>query len=277
MPVKAEITEEQVSDYIKTRRDPRWAMLTAPFPEDQIEKLPKQVKKDDNDRGNCAKGSRYSADGTFCGKYHARSVHLDYVGHAGLTMRLNDAVGPENWDWEPMVYHPSGAPGIVDGGMWIRLTILGVTKKGYGDAQGKSGHNAIKEVIGDALRNAGMRFGIGTYLWSKSDHAANLHVDPEPPARDAQIPGDGQVEENREARLLDEARSRIIAAHAVLEPQLSPEARNAKIRTLLVERKYDSSVVADLNDLASELELQAKTGETPTDEAPADPATGEKA
>ena len=27
----------------------------------------------------------------------------------------------------------------------------------------------MKETIGDAIRNAAMRFGVGTYLWSKSD------------------------------------------------------------------------------------------------------------
>jgi hypothetical protein len=241
-------------------RDPRWAMLSARFPEDQIEKLPKQVKKDDQDRGNCVRGSRYSADGVFCGKYHARSVHLDYVGHAGITMRLNEAVGPENWDWEPMVFHPSGAPFIDNGGMWITLTILGVTKKGYGDAGDKRGHNATKEVIGDALRNAAMRFGVGTYLWSKSDHAANLHVDPEPEDPNPPQPApQGQPEENREARLLDEARARVLAAHIALIPDLAPSERNGAIAKLIREMGLNSGSVSDLNDLAADLETPPET------------------
>lgn len=165
-------------------RDPRWEALTAPFPADWIEKLPKQVRRGDEDRDRCEdtpRGRRVSADGHFCGGWHARSVHLDYVGHAGITMRLNDAVGPENWEWEPMATSPEGLP-LMGREFWIRLTILGVTKYGVGDD-----YRSGKEAIGDALRNAAMRFGIGTYLWSKSDMAHNLATfaepdpDPEPP------------------------------------------------------------------------------------------------
>lgn len=265
-PDQPELTEKQVLDYLAKHRDPRWAALTARFEADQIEKLPKQVRKDDQDRGECKRGSKYSADGTFCGKYHARSVHLDYVGHAGITMRLNDTVGPENWDWEPMAWHPSGIPGIVDGGMWIRLTILGVTKKGYGDAQGKSGHNATKEIIGDALRNAALRFGIGTYLWSKSEHAEALHVDPEPETANANVPGGNEVEENREQRLLAEARDRVLRAHTDLIPDLSPQRRNQEIAKLIHDMGLKSDSVADLNTLATDLETPpASDGAAPQD------------
>jgi hypothetical protein len=45
------------------------------------------------------------------------------------------------------------------------LTIAGVTRLGYGHADGKQGPDAVKETIGDALRNAGMRFGVGLDLW----------------------------------------------------------------------------------------------------------------
>ena len=62
--------------------------LRKPFPPEMVGKLPKQVQKDDRDRGKCEPGSRYSADGSYCGGYHARSVHLDYVGHAAVTDRL---------------------------------------------------------------------------------------------------------------------------------------------------------------------------------------------
>jgi hypothetical protein len=71
-----------------------------------------------------------------------------------------------------------------DGGMWIRLTICGVTRLGYGDAQGKTGGNATKERIGDALRNAAMRFGAALDLWHKGDlheaEEAKVEVKAEP-------------------------------------------------------------------------------------------------
>ncbi|AOY72015.1 hypothetical protein ARZXY2_2484 [Arthrobacter sp. ZXY-2] len=148
----------------------RLELLAKPFAPDEIEKLPKQVRKNDDDRGKCERGSRYSADGYFCGGWHARSMHLDYVGHAGITDRLN-AVDPL-WHWEPFALTPAGTPLLSDGGMWGRMTVLGVTRIGFGDPGRNSGPNAIKETIGDFIRNAAMRFGVGTYLWSKSEAAA---------------------------------------------------------------------------------------------------------
>lgn len=147
-------------------------LLREPFPPHQINKLPKPtpaqtdaVKKDYKQGFRCEE----------CGQWHARGVvHLDYVGHAALTDRLLQA--DPAWNWEPLAVGPDGYP-VIDknGGMWIRLTVCGVTRLGYGDAQGKAGGNAIKECIGDALRNAAMRFGAALDLW----HKGELHVDEE--------------------------------------------------------------------------------------------------
>ena len=101
------------------------------------------------------------------GWHHPKAIHLDYVGHAALTDRLLDA--DPKWNWEPVAFGPDGNPLMVNGGLWIRLTVDGVTRLGYGDAQQKQGHNAIKEAIGDALRNAAMRFGAALDLWHKGD------------------------------------------------------------------------------------------------------------
>lgn len=156
-----------------------WDRLARPFPEDEVEKLPRNVQRDDRDKGRCESGSRYSADGSFCGGWHARSVHLDYVGHAGITMRLNEVLTPGGWEWDPVARNEDGTPKITNGGLWINLRIMEiaedgieiwVSKLGYGDAPGKGG-DVTKELIGDALRNAAMRFGVATYLWSKSERA----------------------------------------------------------------------------------------------------------
>ncbi|ASN72021.1 hypothetical protein 7S2_28 [uncultured Caudovirales phage] len=132
--------------------------LREPFPERQVNKLPKPYKRD-SQKGQCRE----------CDGYHGLpAVHLDYVGHAALTDRLLE-VDPE-WNWEPFSVDEHGLP-LFDrhGGLWIRLTICGVTRIGYGDADGKSGANAVKEAIGDALRNGGMRFGAALDLWHKGD------------------------------------------------------------------------------------------------------------
>ena len=98
-------------------------------------------------------------------------VKLAYVGHAALTDRLL-SVDPL-WTWEPVANDSRGLPLLDEsGGLWIRLTICGVTRLGYGDAGDKKGCNAMKERIGDALRNAAMRFGAALDLW----HKGELHI-----------------------------------------------------------------------------------------------------
>lgn len=151
-------------------------LLRMPFPENQISKLPKPHKRD-SEKGKCLRkkdgGAAPDWQDHFCGGYHGLpAVHLDYVGHAALTDRLLDA--DLNWTWEPLSWGEDGLPQLdASGGMWIKLTVCGVTRIGYGSADGKSGGDAVKERIGDALRNAAMRFGAALELWHKGD----LHVE----------------------------------------------------------------------------------------------------
>lgn len=143
------------------------ARLLEPFAPSEIGLLPKAVSKD-TQKFQCRQGTQASADNKYCGGYHTRSVHLDFVGHAALTNRMLEA--DPHWSWEPMALTPAGLPQFDQfGGLWIKLTICGVTRLGYGDAPGKNGGNAVKEAIGDALRNAGMRFGAALDLWHKGD------------------------------------------------------------------------------------------------------------
>jgi hypothetical protein len=153
--------------------------LRAHFPSHQISKLPKPTaRQTDEVKANFKAGTRCKLCGAW---HHPDVVHLDYVGHAALTDRLLD-VDP-TWSWEPVAVDSNGVPLIdKDGGLWIRLTVCGVTRLGYGDAQGKTGGNAMKERIGDALRNAGMRFGAALDLWHKGElHVEEEDTSPAPP------------------------------------------------------------------------------------------------
>lgn len=101
-----------------------------------------------------------------------RFIELEYLGHAAVTDILL-AHDPE-WTWEPAAVDELDRPAVdrdKDGwprGLWIRLTIHGHTRLGYGTCPaGKQ--DAIKELIGDALRNAAMRFGVGLSLWAKEE------------------------------------------------------------------------------------------------------------
>lgn len=174
----AELPPEVITEMLNSL-----AKLREQFPPDMIEKLPKPIRK------GAWEGGR-SQRCHICHGYHVieDSIHLDYVGHANTTNRILD-VDPF-WEWEPLAYTEAGLP-LFDkvGGLWIKLTICGVTRLGYGD-----GPNP-KEIIGDAIRNAAMRFGVALDLWSKID----LHAE--------RNPGDGQTQTQRPSRQRDEVSS----------------------------------------------------------------------
>lgn len=144
------------------------ARLREPFPESEIRYLPRVWCKACRDsRAGCHHHDRQKC--RKCGN-NISSAHIDlrYVGHAEATNRLLN-VDPE-WSWEPAALDEKGLPQYdACGGLWIRLTVCGVTRLGYGHAEGKRGGDAVKEIIGDAIRNAGMRFGMALDLWTSSD------------------------------------------------------------------------------------------------------------
>lgn len=172
--------------------------LRAPFPPEAVGKLPKSTCRD------CSKSERKRCDRhqwvtrcQVCGNSHSSAMmHVDYVGHADVTDRLLSA--DPTWTWRPFTADEVAAlPPMFREGLWIHLTVGGVTRPGFGDADNKRGGNAVKEAIGDALRNASMRFGVALDLWAKGDREwmhAEKHGDPgqeagsldePPPARPA--------------------------------------------------------------------------------------------
>ena len=97
-------------------------------------------------------------------------VNLVYMGHAEVTLALID-IDPM-WTWEPLAYDPTtGGPLISTQGnrlvMWGRVTVHGKSIIGCGTCEARKGEPE-KELVGDMIRNAAMRFGIGTKLWSKA-------------------------------------------------------------------------------------------------------------
>lgn len=187
--------------------------LRMPFPANAISKLPKPTRRD-NPKGACK----------VCGGYHGLpAVHLDYVGHAALTDRLLDT--DPGWNWEPLALTSEGLPLFdASGGLWIKLSVGGMTRLGYGHALEKDYAEPgmrEKEVIGDALRNAAMRFGAALDLWHKGD----LHVEePDKEAQDKELDGlhaerarlaEEETEQARanEAKTLDAVYAKIAATN----------------------------------------------------------------
>jgi hypothetical protein len=142
-------------------------------------------------------------------------VRLAYVGHAALTNRLLDT--DPAWSWEPLALGPNGLPVLDEsGGLWIKLTVCGVTRLGYGDAGQKKGGDAMKERIGDALRNAAMRFGAALDLW----HKGELHQESSPDV-------DAIIKSISGALSMDILKTSYEAAMQMLDAQYHPAIKKA--------------------------------------------------
>lgn len=178
-------------------------LLRKPFEAHQISKLPKPTKKQTEEvRANFKAGIRCKECGAW---HHPDVVHLDYVGHAALTDRLLEA--DINWNWEPMAYTEQGLPHFDNtGGLWVKLTVCGQTRLGYGHAAAKNNQDPgarEKEVIGDALRNAAMRFGAALDLWHKGD----LHGPDEPEEKELPASVTDLLAQVQEATTKDELKN----------------------------------------------------------------------
>ena len=141
-------------------------LLREPFEACDIGKLPKPNKtQTELVKSNYKNGIRCK----ICGQWHHPDVeHLDYVGHAAITKRLIEC--DPQWSWKPLSLDEKGLPCLDKiGGLWIELTVCGAKMLGYGHSGTKQGGDAVKELIGDALRNAAMRFGAALNLWHKGE------------------------------------------------------------------------------------------------------------
>jgi hypothetical protein len=144
--------------------------LRRPFPPEAVGKLPRITCRACSQSQSRVCGEHRKSRCGECGAFLTSAhIHLDYVGHAAVTDRLLEV--DHEWTWAPMAHDDNGGPAFTHGGLWINLTVCGVTRPGFGDETNGTGP---KEIIGDAIRNAAMRFGVALDLWSKQDlHAGD--------------------------------------------------------------------------------------------------------
>lgn len=209
-------------------------LLRAPFPPNCISKLPKPTKaQTDAVKADFKKGIRCQLCGSW---HHPDVVHLDYVGHAALTDRLLDA--DPMWSWEPVAFK-DGLPAFdSSGGLWIKLTVCGVTRFGYGHAASKPNMDPgarEKEVIGDALRNAAMRFGAALDLWHKGDLHADEGETEKPAEKETPQPpeaGSQNATKANSRELFSELQKQRRACSSSVELQAWAAANAARIKSL---------------------------------------------
>jgi len=115
-------------------------------------------------------------DPKIVGTIPRNGINLAYVSHADITKILIE-VDPA-WSWKPVQW-VNGRPAInVENGtatMWGTLTLLGKSMLGVGSVRADK-QDLDKELVGDFLRNAAMRFGIALSLWSKQDWSDNTTI-----------------------------------------------------------------------------------------------------
>lgn len=187
------------------------------------------------------------------GKLPRAGIKLDYVGHAATTSRILE-VDPE-WTWKPMNVDEHGAPILtLQGlspqtkmGLWIEMTIAGVTRPGFGDG------NTIKECISDAIRNAAMRFGVALDLWAKED----LHSDGS--AAGTAVPRAGKAVEAPAPRPAVPAPDPAAAPNGA--PKFATEAQRKRLFAIAKENRVEPAQLRTI--------LEMVTGQQSTSQIPA--------
>lgn len=165
------------------------AVLREPFPEESIGQLVRIACKacKDSQRRRCERHNWVQRCDT-CGGAHTEAVaHIPYVGHAAVTDRLLAA--DPCWWWEPCNGFTGGMAPVIEERdrrvveMWIVLHVAGMHRYGVGTAP-INHEDRAKILIGDAIRNAAMRFGCALKEWSKTPLESQVAADEVAPLAD---------------------------------------------------------------------------------------------
>lgn len=179
-------------------------------------------------------------DPSIVGKLPRGGIQLDFVGHADITKLLIE-IDPL-WSWEPLdIVDGRPAVHVINGMavMWGRLTVLGKSMLGVGTVKHDK-PDLDKELVGDFLRNASMRFGICLSLWTKQEWEepnkvagkvqgmkGNGGTHTTGPSR---VPAPSPVTASEDDPITDEQRAQFVAAceKAGIDPAVV--AANAKVK-----------------------------------------------
>jgi len=143
--------------------------FSAPFPDDEVHK----------------KKQATSGSGS--------ELFVSYIESRSVMNRLDEVVGPENWEFD-VEYLTSG---VIKG----ILTVCGVTKSDIGSIESPDHTTAVKGCASDALKRAAVHFGIGRYLydqerqWTQPGQALDRRQAPAP-RRDYEPPESIRPTEN---------------------------------------------------------------------------------
>src|SRR5438105_1828866 len=120
-----------------------YEQLRAPFPGRELKFKPQVISKD-----------------------AGKALAFPHIDARAVADRLDVVVGPQNWSDSYQVVPGANAAVI------CRLTVLGVTKEGIGEAlpTGRKDEELFKAAESDALKRAAVKFGIARYLYAMPKH-----------------------------------------------------------------------------------------------------------
>ena len=189
-------------------------------------------------------------DPKIVGKLPKGGMQLDFVGHADITRILLE-IDP-HWRWVPIAWD-NGRPAIhIENGiatMWGELTLLGQSRLGVGSVRADK-QELDKELVGDFLRNAAMRFGIALSLWTKQEWE-DLNHSPAPapkpktapktppkPTEDTDAPlGKQKLIDFAKACAKEDLDHEVVADHAGVDLAKATNGDLAKLREAFTELK----------------------------------------
>ena len=185
-------------------------------------------------------------DPKIVGKLPKGGMQLDFVGHADITRILLE-IDP-HWRWVPIAWD-NGRPAIhIENGiatMWGELTLLGQARLGVGSVRADK-QEIDKELVGDFLRNAAMRFGIALSLWTKQEwEDLGAPPAPAPKPKAAPKPTEDPDAPLAKQKLIDFAKAcakedldhEVVADHAGVDLTKATNADLAKLREAFTELK----------------------------------------
>jgi len=173
-------------------------------------------------------------------------IALKYLGHSDTSRALTEA--DPGWTWEPMGFTEDGQPVLVVNdkgqpvGLWAWLTVCGVRRPAYGSCLPGKGE-AVKELIGDAIRNGAMRFGVAGGLWSKADRSE--HEDEKPKEKAPAVDKKAQGQAVYEALVAEYGKDTVNGALAAHDVSRFQELTPVKVKAIEASLK-SRALVADL-------------------------------
>lgn len=222
---------------------------------------------------------------------NGNTVYLDFLGHAHVRAAFLEA--DLGWTWEPYpidgqivrsyTWHQewkdkktgewkSRSVGMFS--MWIRVTVGGVTRFGIGTCLA-SKQDYEKELLSDALRNAGISYGVALSLWAKEwEHDAQetspgspVPQDPPPVTPIRSAPSARAVPERELAHPTQNVRSELLTDTAQKGPRRqSKPSLDERVATMQAKTEDDGAARLALRQRIAELNKDGEAGGRKLDE-----------